>query len=136
MKKIAYLFVMSILMLISTAVYADDGYFTCGSDITEFSGKTFENLVVDLHECRTDTVFDGLTVTVTMKITGGGSVHFSSSRINRLSVRDCEIRLDAEFFRQIGARDAALIQFCFKPFVGDHVHPSLLSLLIIPWIKQ
>ena len=95
MKKIAYLFVMSILMLISTAVYANDGYFTCGSDITEFSGKTFENLVVDLHECQTDTVFDGLTVMDTMKITGSVSVRFRSSRINRLSVRDCGIRLDA-----------------------------------------
>ena len=48
MKKIAYLFVMSILVLISSTAYADDGYFTCGSDVNEFSGETFENLVVSL----------------------------------------------------------------------------------------
>ena len=52
MKKIACLFVMTILALISSTAYADDGYFTCGSDVTEFIGKTFENLVIDLRGCH------------------------------------------------------------------------------------
>ena len=100
MKKIACLFVMSILALISSAVHADDGYFTCGSDITEFSGKTFGNLFVDLQECLSSPFFDGLTITDTLEITGNASVRFSNSTIKRLSAecggeRDCEIGLDA-----------------------------------------
>ncbi len=99
MKKNAYLFVMSILALISPAAYADDGYFTCGSDITEFSGKAFENLVIDLQECHDNLFFDGLTVADSMKITGNVSASFKNSGINTLTVecsdaQGCEIGLD------------------------------------------
>ena len=99
MKKIAYLFVMSILLLIRSAVYSEDGYFTCGSDISEFSGKNFGILAADLRECQTAPVFDGLSVTDTMEISGNASVRFSSSSIQNLSVdcfgtQECEIGLD------------------------------------------
>ena len=99
MKKIAFLFVMSILVLISSTAYADDGYFTCGSDVAEFSGKTFENLVIDLQGCHDSLVFDALTVKDTMVITGNASVRFTKSSINRLSLEcsgkeGCEIGLD------------------------------------------
>ena len=99
MKKTVLLFVMSILVLISSAAYADDGYFACGSDITEFSGKTFENLVFDLQGCNTAPVFDGLAVTDTLNITGNASVRFISSSVNRLladcsDAEGCEIGLD------------------------------------------
>ena len=99
MKKNAYLFVMSILALITSAANADDGYFTCGSNVNEFRGKTFENLVVDLQKCHESPAFDGLTVSDSVKITGYASASFKSSSINRLSIecRDtqgCEIGLD------------------------------------------
>lgn len=99
MKKIAYLFVMSILALISSAAYANDGYFVCGSDISEFSGNTFENLVIDLRECQTSPVFEGLAVSDSVKITGNSSVSFKNSGINTLLVecpdaQGCEIGLD------------------------------------------
>ncbi len=99
MKKIAYLFVMSILALISTAAYASDGYFVCGSDINEFNGKIFENLVIDLRECQTSYGFEGLTVSDSLKIKGNVSVSFKNSSINTLSVecsdaQKCEIGLD------------------------------------------
>ena len=99
MKKIACLFVMSILALISSTAYAGDGYFTCGSDVTEFSGKTFENLVIDLRGCHDSLAFDGITVTDSMKITGNSSVSFKNSGINTLSIectdaQKCEIGLD------------------------------------------
>ncbi len=99
MKKIACLFVLSILALISSTAYADDGYFTCGSDITEFSGKSSVNLVVDLQECQTSPVFEDLTITDTMEIKGNAQIRFSGSSVNNLSVEchdaaQCEIRLD------------------------------------------
>ena len=99
MKKTALLFVMSILVLISSAAYADDGYFAYGSDITEFSGKAFDNLVIDLRGCKTAPVFENLTVTGSLKITGNASVRFISSSINGLSIdcsdaEGCEIGLD------------------------------------------
>ncbi len=99
MKKIAYLFVLSVFLLISSAAYADDGYFACGSDTAGFSGKTFENLVIDLQGCKTAPVFDGLIVTGSAHITAGASVRFSNSRIKRLSLdcsdaKGCEIGLD------------------------------------------
>ena len=99
MKKIAYLFVLSVFLLISSAAYADDGYSACGSDITEFSGKAFENLVIDLQGCKTAPVFDDLTVTDILKITGNASVRFISSSVNRLladcaDAEGCEIGLD------------------------------------------
>ena len=99
MKKIAYLFVMSILALISSAAYANDGYFVCGSDVSEFSGNTFENLVSDLRECQTSPVFEGLAVSDSVKIKGNVSASFKNSSINRLSIectdtQECEIGLD------------------------------------------
>ena len=99
MKKTALLFVMLILVLIISAAYADDGYFACGSDITEFSGKAFDNLVIDLRGCKTAPVFENLTVTGSLKITGNASVRFISSSINGLSIdcsdaEGCEIGLD------------------------------------------
>ena len=99
MKKIACLFVMSILALISTSAYADDGYFTCGSDVTEFSGKIFESLVIDLRGCHDGLAFDSLTVTDSVKITANSSVSFKNSGIKTLSVecsdaQGCEIGLD------------------------------------------
>ena len=99
MKKIACLFVMSILVLISSSAYADDGNFTCGSYIGEFSRKTFENLSADFRECQNSPVFDGLTVKDTMVITGNASVRFTNSSINRLSLEcsgkeGCEIGLE------------------------------------------
>lgn len=99
MKKIAYLFVMSILVLISSTAYADDGYFTCGSDVNEFSGETFENLVIDLQGCHDSLAFAGLTVSDSVKITGNSSVSFKNSGINTLSIectdtQGCETGLD------------------------------------------
>ncbi len=99
MKKIACLFVMSILALISSTAYADDGYFTCGSDVTGFTGKAFENLVIDLRDCHNSFAFDGLTVSDSVKITGNSSVSFKNSGINTLSIectntQGCEIGLD------------------------------------------
>ena len=87
MKKIAYLFVMSILALISTVAYASDGYFVCGSDINEFNGKIFENLVIDLRECQTSYVFEGLTVSDSLKIKGNVSVSFKNSSISTHIIR-------------------------------------------------
>ncbi len=92
MKKIAYLFVMSVFLLFSSSAYSEDGYFDCGSDTSEFSGKTFENLVIDLQGCKTAPVFDGLTVTGSLQMTANASVQFSNSSINRL-LTDCS---DAE----------------------------------------
>ena len=99
MKKIAYLFVMSILALISSAAYANDGNFVCGSDVSEFSGKTFENLVIDLRECQTSPAFEGLAVSDSVKIKGNVSASFKNSSINRLSIectdtQECEIGSD------------------------------------------
>lgn len=104
MKKIAYLFVMSILVLISSAVYADDGYYTCGSNVSEFNGKTFEKLVVDFQKCqnsreKTNAAFVDVTVIDYMEIKGNASATFINSSINTLSVfcsvsQDCEIGLD------------------------------------------
>ena len=99
MKKIAYLFVLSVFLLISSAAYAYEGYFACGSDTAGFIGKTFENLVVDLQGCKTAPVFEGITVTDSVQMTANASVRFSSSTINRLSVdcsdaEGCEIGLD------------------------------------------
>ena len=99
MKKIAFLFVMSILVLISSTAYADDGYFTCGSDVAEFSGKTFENLVIDLQGCHESPAFDDLTISDSVKISGNSSVSFKNSNINALTIEctdthGCEIGMD------------------------------------------
>ena len=116
MKKSVYVLVLSIFVLIRSAVYADDGRFTCGSDITGFSWKTFENLVIDLAECPNSMsdpaseqdaslFFEGITVTGRTVISGraGGmetmSVHFTGSTLNHVvmdcsNMKSCEIGLD------------------------------------------
>lgn len=112
MKKTAYLFVLSMLVVIRSAVSADNAYFTCGSDAGEFSGRTFEDLTIVLSGC--DGTAPGNTSAVRFNnITATGEVHvmdgegyepsayviFSGSSLNIVSVecsqtRNCTIGLD------------------------------------------
>lgn len=114
MKKTAYLFVLSMLVLIRSAVSADNGYFTCGSDAREFSGRTFEDLTIVLGGCgETGTEdpgiirFENITAAGEVRILDSGGaktsaeVMFSGSRLNKVSVecspsRSCVISLDGE----------------------------------------
>ena len=114
MKKTAYLFVLSMLVLIRSAVSADNGYFTCGSDAREFSGRSFENLTIEIGECGETGMEDSESVRFE-NITASGEVRildregakttadvmFSGSRLNKVHVEcssshGCIIGLDGE----------------------------------------
>ncbi len=112
MKIITYLLVLSIFVLICSSVHADDGYIACGSDISGLSGRTFENLVVDLEGCRNipdgaapSLRFEGIKVMGRTEITGKDddpetvAVHFTGSTLNHVvmdcsGMKNCEIGLD------------------------------------------
>ena len=114
MKKTVYLFVLSMLVLIRSAVSADNGYFTCGSDAREFSGRTFEDLTIVLGECGENGTedpgiirFENITAAGEVRILDSGGaktsaeVMFSGSRLNKVSMecslsRSCVIGLDGE----------------------------------------
>ena len=112
MKQITYLLVFSIFMLMWSVVRADDGHFACGSDISGFNGKTFDNLVIDTDGCSNDVngmdnakdralIFDGITVSGRTELAGKAagtdtvSVSFTGSELNHVVI-DCSYMKNCE----------------------------------------
>ncbi|MBQ6520119.1 MAG: hypothetical protein IJI14_15500 [Anaerolineaceae bacterium] len=104
MKHTLFLLCLLVLMIITGNIFAEDGYFDCGSDPADFSGKVFDNLTVDLGQCAGKRIlFSNITVTANTIIESGMDDHvlFSSGNLNRVRFvcqdgHDCELGLDGE----------------------------------------
>ena len=111
MKRIAYLFAISMIILTGSDVSAESGYFTCGSDIRNFNGKTFEDLTIDIDRCKeidadlsVSADFEEITVTGECRLLNSGSgidsaeIKFSGSSLNEVyayfSAKKSRIELD------------------------------------------
>ncbi len=72
MKNIKLLFTVLLLSLICcTTVLAEDTHYTCSSVVSDFDGKTFENLYLDVEGCGASLEFTDLTVTGNLIYDGG-----------------------------------------------------------------
>ena len=90
-------------MLITSSIFAADGYFGPGSNPEDFHGKVFDDLYINPGDHAEDIQFDNVTVigNVIYNDTGssGHSVSFSDSRLNRVQFpcfdgHHCTLRLD------------------------------------------
>ena len=127
MKKIAYLLVLLLFVMVRTAAFAEDRYFFCKSGIGGITGKTYENLVIDLDGCLNENpdrqnvslLFQDITVTGETRITGKksgmktASVRFTGSDLNELyadcsGMENCEIGIDGTV--SIGKLDLRLAE--------------------------
>ena len=82
MKKLTLLLVLALSLICTAAVSAEDGHFSCDSDLSKFNGKTFDNLYLDLQGCgssftdpehpgQISVTFEDLTVTGSIIYNGG-----------------------------------------------------------------
>ena len=89
------------LMSLTTAARAKDGYYSCDSDPADFNDSVFEDLTIDFGACNGNTaMLVNITVTGDVHLTGG-SVSFSGSDLNRVQLdcpsgSHCVIGLDGE----------------------------------------
>lgn len=101
MKKTVICFCIFLLMSLTTAVCAKDGYYSCDSDPAEFNGSVFDNLIIDTGACDGSTVMLNNITVIGDVILAGRSVFFVGSDLNLVrldcpSGSHCEIELDRE----------------------------------------
>lgn len=65
------LLVLLAVLTCCTAVFAEDTHYTCSSEVSDFDGKTFENLYLDVEGCGASLEFADLTVTGNLIYDGG-----------------------------------------------------------------
>ena len=106
MKHIIFSICLFFLMTIPTSIFAEDGYFSCGSDPASLSGKVYGDLTIYPGNCNTeDVLFENVIVTGTVIFDAGEShmndlsFFFSGSSLNRVKVacpdgHHCELGLD------------------------------------------
>ena len=101
MKKTVICFCVYMLMSLTAAVCARDGYYLCDSDPADFNGNVFDDLTIDIGTCDGSTaMLENITITGDVFLTGG-RVFFAESDLNRVRLdcpagSHCEIGLDGE----------------------------------------
>ena len=90
-------------MLITSSIFAADGYFGSGSNPEDFYGKVFDDLYINPGDHAEDIRFDNVTVIGNVIYndigSSGHSVSFSDSRLNRVKFpcsdrHHCKLQLD------------------------------------------
>ena len=90
-------------MLITSSIFAADGYFGSGSNPEDFYGKVFDDLYINPGDHAEDIRFDNVTVIGNVIYndigSSGHSVSFSDSRLNRIQFpcsdgHHCKLQLD------------------------------------------
>ena len=104
MKRVLFCLCLIVLVTMFATAFAEDGYFRCGDDPTDFAEKIFVNLIIDPGNCTSgDIRFENMTVTGDMVYDNSSrsdlSVTFIGSNLNRVHVEcsgrhRCELSLD------------------------------------------
>ena len=103
MKHSIIFFCFLFPMLITSSIFAADGYFGPGSNPEDFHGKVFDDLYINPGDHTEDIRFDNVTVIGNVIYndigSSGHSVSFSDSRLNRVKFpcsdrHHCKLQLD------------------------------------------
>ena len=105
MKQTFFCLCLVIFIILPLSVFAEDGYFSCGSIPEDFSGKAYDNLTISLRNCDTaEILLENVTVTGDVILDAGNNmkdprVYFSGSSLNHVKAacpdgHHCEIGLD------------------------------------------